>query len=600
MRTYGKTYSQYTAGIAPYSTSALAQAEITELIAQNYSGYTSAQIIDAFNAPIPNSTQQAIITKNNLAIASGSPLLNIGGGTSYSNSYQFTTNDGTDYVIEYSIRFDGTNYYIDKTLVSLGSDYVEINTPYSTISDAEYQITNILLPADLMANPGSSVVGNAIIYKQGGGRGYYIRPKLTPVSKFCAINTAGQSATSNDGLSWSYGTIVGSFNATQIAASAAGFIACNSTQAQAQFSADGINWVAITLPYYYTYRNYVLTATPTEFLILESDTYNEVSVFKSTNGTTWSDAYTGLVSVYPVVAGYGNGKYVFIDSNGYPRTSADGIAWTLGTQLPISPYVGGCNIASNGRKFAHVLVGNSGSTTQIAISSDGLSWVAHTIPTTYQNIKVWVVPTLLGFSIVGTDHSGINYSAYSNDDGITWTSSTLPSAATEWICAATNGSIIVCPSYQAFGGAVTAISSDSGATWSAHTALTDGSWNAMTVNNESYTTEYFIDYTNDLLPVWVEVDSDPINGDSYIWITTLIQNLKLSPNESPFFAANGIPAQQSVITQIYPDYYVAQLQQQFAQYFSSLQITKVQATSPTYKINAITLSGTVLNEVIAV
>ena len=75
---------------------------------------------------------------------------------------------------------------------------------------------------------------------------------------------------------------------------------------------------------------------------------------------------------------------------------------------------------------------------------------------------------------------------------------------------------------------------------------------------------------------------------------------KLSRKKLIIFAANGIPAQQSVITQIYPDYYVAQLQQQFAQYFSSLQITKVQATSPTYKINAITLSGTVLNEVIAV
>ncbi|THD45242.1 hypothetical protein ERD95_17560 [Enterobacteriaceae bacterium ML5] len=91
---------------------------------------------------------------------------------------------------------------------------------------------------------------------------------------------------------------------------------------------------------------------------------------------------------------------------------------------------------------------------------------------------------------------------------------------------------------------------------------------------------------------WVAVESDA-NGDfSYGWLTTLIQTLKLGLGESPFYAQYGIPAQQSIVTQVYPDYYVNILQQQFAGYFSSLTISKVDgAVNPTYDIQAIFLNG---------
>lgn len=100
---------------------------------------------------------------------------------------------------------------------------------------------------------------------------------------------------------------------------------------------------------------------------------------------------------------------------------------------------------------------------------------------------------------------------------------------------------------------------------------------------------------------WVEVKSDE-NGDaSYFWLTTLIQTLKLNLGESPFYINFGIPAQQSIMTQIYPDYYVNQVQKQFSPFFTSLMINKVEnALNPTYNIHIVFLNGTTFQQKIAI
>lgn len=90
---------------------------------------------------------------------------------------------------------------------------------------------------------------------------------------------------------------------------------------------------------------------------------------------------------------------------------------------------------------------------------------------------------------------------------------------------------------------------------------------------------------------WVEVGTDIGETDDAVWVTTLCQCLRLSLNESPFYANYGIPAQQSLIQQIFPDFYVSQTQSQFAQYFTSLTVAKLNVPTPTYNINAITLQG---------
>lgn len=91
---------------------------------------------------------------------------------------------------------------------------------------------------------------------------------------------------------------------------------------------------------------------------------------------------------------------------------------------------------------------------------------------------------------------------------------------------------------------------------------------------------------------WTEISTDSNGFDDAVWLTTLLNCIQLSIGESPFFANYGIPAQQSIVTQVQPDFYISQLQSQFAQFFSSLQIIKQTGTrNPTYQINVITNQG---------
>ena len=98
---------------------------------------------------------------------------------------------------------------------------------------------------------------------------------------------------------------------------------------------------------------------------------------------------------------------------------------------------------------------------------------------------------------------------------------------------------------------------------------------------------------------WVEVTTDSNGFNDAVYLTALIQALKLNRGESPFYANYGIPAYQSVMTQVFPDFYVMQTQAQYAAYFSSLTIARVQGTSaPVYNIQANTHYGSTLEAVI--
>ena len=99
---------------------------------------------------------------------------------------------------------------------------------------------------------------------------------------------------------------------------------------------------------------------------------------------------------------------------------------------------------------------------------------------------------------------------------------------------------------------------------------------------------------------WVEVDTDANGFNDAVYLTTLIQCLKLNLGESPFYANYGIPAQPSVVTQIFPDFYVSQTQSQFSPFFASLTIKKVPTvdnrgvSSPVYDINVVTHAGSTI------
>lgn len=100
--------------------------------------------------------------------------------------------------------------------------------------------------------------------------------------------------------------------------------------------------------------------------------------------------------------------------------------------------------------------------------------------------------------------------------------------------------------------------------------------------------------------IWTLVPTDANGYNDAVWITTLIQCLKLGLQEDPFFANYGIPAQQSVLTQIFPDYNTYQTQALFKQYFVYLSVKKVPSPTPTYDITAVTHSGALIEASIPV
>jgi hypothetical protein len=103
-------------------------------------------------------------------------------------------------------------------------------------------------------------------------------------------------------------------------------------------------------------------------------------------------------------------------------------------------------------------------------------------------------------------------------------------------------------------------------------------------------------YNEDGTYQWVPVTTDANSYNDAVMLTTIIQVLKLNLGESPFYANYGIPAQQTIVTQVFPDYYATQVQMQFSSAFASLAITRVPGSNPpTYSVNAIAHSGAILN-----
>lgn len=90
---------------------------------------------------------------------------------------------------------------------------------------------------------------------------------------------------------------------------------------------------------------------------------------------------------------------------------------------------------------------------------------------------------------------------------------------------------------------------------------------------------------------WVVVETDENGFNDSVYITALIQVLKLNLNESPFYGKYGIPAHPAVIQQIFPDWYIWQVQRQFAPFFSSLIVSKIPAARPTYRVDITTNQG---------
>lgn len=109
---------------------------------------------------------------------------------------------------------------------------------------------------------------------------------------------------------------------------------------------------------------------------------------------------------------------------------------------------------------------------------------------------------------------------------------------------------------------------------------------------------YAGDYT--ITPnTWTEVTTDANGYNDNVYLTTLAQVLQLNLGESPFYANYGIPQQQTIVTQVMPDFYVSQINSLMSPYFASLMINRTSSNPPTYAVNVITHNGAIINTEIA-
>ena len=104
---------------------------------------------------------------------------------------------------------------------------------------------------------------------------------------------------------------------------------------------------------------------------------------------------------------------------------------------------------------------------------------------------------------------------------------------------------------------------------------------------------------NNVGGTWVEVSTDADGDNSNVYLTALCQVLKLNLGEDPLNYI-GIPGPQAVIQQRAPDYWAMIIQQQYAAFFASLIITRIQSiVIPTYTVTAVTFAGAILTATVA-
>jgi hypothetical protein len=96
-------------------------------------------------------------------------------------------------------------------------------------------------------------------------------------------------------------------------------------------------------------------------------------------------------------------------------------------------------------------------------------------------------------------------------------------------------------------------------------------------------------------PTWQIVETDAAGFNDDVYLTALAQCLQLNLGESPFYGNFGIPAQQTIVTQVFPDFYAMMTQTQYAPYFAALTISRVPASfPPVYTVTATSHIGSIL------
>ena len=93
-------------------------------------------------------------------------------------------------------------------------------------------------------------------------------------------------------------------------------------------------------------------------------------------------------------------------------------------------------------------------------------------------------------------------------------------------------------------------------------------------------------------PTWVQVTTDANDFNDYVYLTALVQCVKLNLGESLYWSDFGIPAHQSIMQQLPPDYNVSYISRFFMQFFPSVIVTRTApATISTPRFNLALISA---------
>jgi hypothetical protein len=237
------------------------------------------------------------------------------------------------------------------------------------------------------------------------------------------------SATSTDAVTWTTRTLPNANNWTALEFGNGRFVATSysggGVATVSATSVDGINWTTGDMPDDVAFG-------PTEYRALaygngyfKAFGYYSNVVATSTNGTTWTAAYSEAAATWKY-AQYGGGVWVVIAVYGDVQFATDGVYYSY-TGLPEDSYfVTGLTYGAG--KFVIVSRYTLSQTTgynYVATSPDGNTWTAQTAPALpYRNVNYGAG---LFVAIANDDQSGSTDYATS-PDGVTWTQRTLPTS----------------------------------------------------------------------------------------------------------------------------------------------------------------------------
>lgn len=257
---------------------------------------------------------------------------------------------------------------------------------------------------------------------------------------FVAVDAVGSStAYSNNGTTWSQGTLPSSGNWKCLAGNNGAFVTIKNASNSAAYSTDGITWTPASMP---SSANWNGAAYGNNKFVAVADDLNKAA-YSTDGGVTWNAAtmptfgdstYNQWVAVI-----FGKNTFVAIANTGnVAATSSDGITWT-GQNLDAladSTQVDWIAVAYGNNRF--VAISSQGN---VGYSFDGLDWYGATLPkqdgSTAMNWKsirygggLFFAVCDTGSAVIGADPTtGPTTYAATSEDGVVWTEVTLASSA---------------------------------------------------------------------------------------------------------------------------------------------------------------------------